>query len=97
MELCMACEVSFQRDDILRVIRAVDLIVVSLDRIGAATAEMSEVDRGRVLNDFSPRVFKELSFARRILCDAFSTELGSDAMDELERHLQDQEYWTLIR
>ncbi len=39
-------------------------------------------------------VFGRLATARRILDSYFSRTLGSDGMDELERELQDTQFWS---
>jgi hypothetical protein len=86
--------ISYRREDILKVIRVLNYVVVSLDRIGSRTAELPEQEQARALNKFfSPKVFEHLAESRQILHEVFSDELGPDDMDELERELKDLEYW----
>ena len=86
--------ICYDRDDILKVIRIVNHIVVSVDRIGSATAEKTEQEQAIALSEFfSGMVWQELSHARGILHSVFSDELGPDDMDELERELQNLKYW----
>lgn len=85
------------RRDLLAVLRQLEMIVVSLDHVGSATAEASEVERALVLQRFMTgwNVYRRLAKARRVLGDYFSDELGSDDMGELERELQAVPCWSI--
>lgn len=95
-------QVTYQRDDVLRVLRHLECIVVSLDRIGSSTAESPESEQAAVLmrffthftTRFTPSPFAGLAESRSILFSAFSRELGPDDMDELDRELTDVVYWS---
>ncbi len=86
----------YDRDAVLAVLRDLEQIVVSLDRIGSATQEQSETDQDAALAAFVREweVFRKLASARRILSEPFSDELGPDDMDELEYELADVTYWS---
>jgi hypothetical protein len=88
--------ITYPRSEIIGVIRTLNLLVVSMDRIGSATADKSETEQALTLCRFFDKydVFQKLASARRSLHDAFSYELGADGMDELERDLQDLKYWS---
>jgi hypothetical protein len=70
-------------------------LVVSLDQIGSASYDMTEAENNAALSDFMRRhkMFRKLARARAILSAPFPTELGADEMDELEREMQDIQYW----
>ena len=93
--------VTYKRRDIINILRDLEMIVVSLDRIGSAEAELLEMGKpehevNSILSDWFDDwdVFRKLALARRILDEAFSRELGDDDMDELEREFQDLQYWS---
>ena len=86
----------YDRDAVLSVLRDLDQVVVSLDRIGSVTADQSEAERDAALAAFVREweVFRKLAQARQILSEPFSGELGPDSADELERELADVIYWS---
>lgn len=88
--------ITYDRAEVIRAIRQVDAVVVSLDRVGSFIADLPEDQQAKAsiqfLVDF--KVAAKLAEARRILSSAFSPELGSDDMDELERELQGNDYWS---
>ena len=69
--------------------------MVSDDRLGSRIAGLPTEDAHELIlkywTEFSP--FQRLAEAHEILSHAFSEELGDDDMDELERELQDNDYW----
>ena len=87
--------IQFPRSTIVHVLRDVEMLVVSSDRVGSSIAELSIEEQNRVLRAFVDdwNVFGRLSRIREILGDAFSREVGDDGMDELERELQDVPFW----
>jgi hypothetical protein len=89
--------VSYAREELLKVMRTLECVVVSLDRIGSSTAAMSQPDQDRILSEFVDQwdVSRRLAEARRILSESFSYELGEDDMDELEREMQDVSFWSI--
>lgn len=91
-------KVSYRRKDIIKVLKYLNMMVVSLDRIGS-NYENCENDEEyhKLLSDFLDdwKVFPKLSKARSILSESFSRELGEGDMDKLEREFKDLEYWSL--
>lgn len=77
------------------------MMVVSLDRIGSEYSEgegkKSNEELNYLLADFifEWEVFRKLAHARKILDSAFSSELGDDDMDKMEREFQDLQYWSI--
>jgi hypothetical protein len=84
------------RREAIRMLRDLESLVVSLDRIGSAFADHAR-ERSRALlafvNDGS--VFQKLAGVRRGLNDLCSDKRGPDGMDELEREVQDAPMWSL--
>jgi hypothetical protein len=92
--------VSYRKKDIIKVLEHLNMIVVSLDRIGSEYSEhegrKSDEELNALLADFifGWSVDRKLANARKILDTAFSRELGDDEIDELEREFQDLQYWS---
>lgn len=90
--------VSYKKKDIIEVLRYLNLVVVSLDRIGSHYSDCKTIEEYHALSsNFIDewKILPKLSKARRILDEAFSHKLGEDDMDELEREFQDLQYWSL--
>ena len=88
-------EMVLDREDLLKVLRNLEVVVVSLDRVGSYSSDLSKETQNELLADFIDRweVFDKLAESRGILSEYFGRALGDDDMDELERALQDVEYW----
>ncbi len=90
--------VSYRKKDIIKVLKYLNMIVVSLDRTGS-NYENCENDEEyhKLSSDFLDdwKVLPKLSKARSLLSEHFSYKLGEDDMDELEREFKDLEYWSL--
>ena len=79
----------------IRMLRDLETMVVSLDRIGSAHADNPRAcDRATLAFIHDWGIFRKLASIRAGLGDLFSRKLGTDGMDELERELQDVPYWT---
>ncbi len=92
----MPQEVSFSEQEVIEVIKHLNGIVVSLDRLTSAHVDLTpELWRTAVFEYFmSSEALKALPKCREILSRPFSTELGPDDMDDLERAMQHSEYWS---
>lgn len=89
--------VTYDKEKIIQILRDLNILVVSTDRIGSVWADTVSDDEYNAIflkffDDFE--FFKKLASARRVLQDAFSDEVGEDGMGELERRFQDLEYWS---
>ena len=89
-------EIVVQRRVLITALRQLEMVVVSLDHVGSATAGASEIEQALVLRKFIIEwgVFGRLAEARALLGDYFSREPGPDDLEELERELQDVRYWS---
>ena len=87
--------IAYPRKRIIEVLRTLNELVVSLDRIGSASYDMTKAQHDAALTDFIQRhkIFRKAAQARRILSEPFPTTLGPDDMDELEREMEDVPYW----
>ena len=94
-------KVKYNSKDIISILRDLNMIVVSLDRIGSEYSihpdRKSDEELNGLLADFifEWNVPKRIARARKILDEAFSRELDNDEMDELEREFQDLQFWSL--
>ena len=86
---------SVKKSDLMEVLSTLETIVASMDRIGACYEELGHEKYARTLVDFIEQwsIGRKLLTAREILSGYFSTELGDDDMDELERALHETPYW----
>lgn len=87
--------ITYSRSDIVQVLRDLNILVVSLDRIGSFSHDLSRSEAAALLGDFFDAwdVGRRLARTRRILSKPFSTELGDDDMDELEREFEGLPHW----
>lgn len=88
-------QVTYPRKEVLAVLRTLEEFVVSLDRIGSASYDMTSAENGAALTDFIQRhkIFRKMAKARAILSEPFRGPVGSDGMGELEREIQGVRYW----
>lgn len=84
-----------KKADLIEVLRALEIIVASLDRIGACYAELESDAYHKVTGEFIEEwdICSKLLQARKILSDYFPNDLGEDDMGELERALHDTPHW----
>ena len=94
-------KVFYFKKDIIKVLEDLNMIVVSLDRIGSEYSEhegrKNDEELNALLTDFifDWDVNRKLAKARKVLDAAFSRELGDGDMDELEREFQGLQYWSI--
>ena len=87
--------IQYPRTEVLQVLRLLEELVVSLDRIGSHTHDKTPAERALVLENFiqTHDIFRKAAKARAILSEPFPTTLGADDMEELEREIQGINYW----
>lgn len=83
----------YLKEEVLQVLKQLNTLVVSLDRIGSASRDGEDCDEllVDVFNDW--QVFHRLAECRAIPSRPFSTRLARDDTDELERELQGVPHW----
>jgi len=84
---------SVAEDSLVKILADLELIVVSLDRIGASTDDDSE-GRMRAAEFLKgENVFRRLAHARRALSDVFDAEASPETVRKLESRLARLKYW----
>ncbi len=88
-------QVSYPRKKIIEVLRTLEELVVSLDRIGSGAADQTKKEYDATLAAFIREhgIFKKAATARKILSEPFPDALGPDEMGELEREMEGVRYW----
>ena len=88
-------QIAYPRTQIIEVLRTLEELVVSLDRIGSSSSDMTELEQNAAIANFirNHNAFQKLAQARQILSEPFPTSLGPDGMEELEREMQGVRYW----
>lgn len=86
----------YDREDIISVLRDLEILVVSLDRLGSAAPFVDGGLAAARIRDFVSlwQVGPRLARMRGVLSRPFSSEPGEDDMDDLERLMKDVPYWT---
>lgn len=86
-------------EDAVRVLREIELVLISLHKIGsfyavADEAEKEHYDREttRFIDEW--KVTARLADARGVLSRYFDSTLGEDDMDDLEREMESVDYWS---
>jgi hypothetical protein len=87
----------FDKDEILKILRFINQILISLHHIGSSYNDINTETYNRITTEFIDdwKVTQKLSEIRAILSEKFSDELGDDDMDELEREMKDIIYWSI--
>ena len=92
--------VCYDKKEIVEVLRDLNLIVVSLDRISTEYCNWPDKSPDEEVNSwliefiYKWKVLEKLAKARRVLDEGFSDELGEDDMGEIERECEDLKYWS---
>jgi hypothetical protein len=80
----------------IEVLKEVELILISLHKIGSyymgENIEEYQKETTRFIDEW--QVTRKLAHIRKILSEKFDSTLGGDDMDDLERAMQDINYWT---
>jgi hypothetical protein len=89
-------ELTYPKAAIVDLLRDLNVMVVSTDRIGSAWNDRQNDEEYNAMfvkffDEFG--FFRKLADARTLLSEPFSNEVGEDGMDELERQMQDLHYW----
>ncbi|WP_299490943.1 hypothetical protein [uncultured Shewanella sp.] len=88
--------VTYSKDDIFGVLKTINLLVVSLNSIAMESVDNPKINLANEILTFlqENNMLDRLSSIREVLSEAFDTTLGDDDMDELERAMEDIEYWS---
>ena len=85
----------YARDQILKVLKSLEILTVAIDQIGHTYVD--DVSQGLALRKFINDMgfFEQLTEARSILSEKFSSDVGEDDLSELEREFVNLTYWAL--
>lgn len=88
-------EIAYKEIQILKVLKKLDYILISLHRQGSYYAGSDKLDYEKETTAFidNSRVCDRLANIRRILTEQVDTAVGDDDMDDIERICQDILYW----
>jgi len=90
-------QITYKGIHILKVLKELDYILISLHRQGSYYAERDksddEYEKETTAFIDNSLVCERLVNIRRILTEQVDTELGDDDMDDIERICQDIPYW----
>lgn len=81
--------------DALEVLADIELILISLHKMGSYYADKPVEDYRKATTDFidNEKVTQRLAKVRRIISKSFDSTLGDDDMDDIERHLEEIKFW----
>lgn len=88
--------VKFSKSELIEVLRDLDMIVVSLQRIQSNYAQGDRATYDSVMNEFMQQwdVTRRLNKIRNTLSQHFSNQRDEYDMDELTREMVDVSYWS---
>lgn len=88
--------VKFSKSELIEVLRDLDMIVVSLQRIESNYAGGDRDTYDRVINEFMQQwdVTRRMNKIRNTLSQHFSRQRDEYDMDELTREMVDVSYWS---
>lgn len=90
--------ITFTRQEIISLLKQIREIPISLNRIGSAASVMPENQWKEATVEYviESELIERLSECRYLLESKFTGEsLGEDELTELDKELQDIEYWNL--
>lgn len=79
----------------LEALAEIEFILISLHKMGSYYSDKPLADYQRATTDFidNERITQKLAKVRRILSENFDNSLGEDDMDDIERHMENIEFW----
>ena len=87
--------ITISGEDALNALTEIELILVSLRKIGTYYIDKSSEEYQRATTDFidNARITSRLAKVRGLITAGFDKTLGDDDMDDLERHIQGLKFW----
>ena len=82
--------------ELVDVLNEIEFILISLHKMGSYYLDKSATDYEKETTKFidDQNVTGRLAKVRKILSAKFDTTLGDDDMDDLERAMEDLQYWS---
>ena len=88
-------EITLSGEEAISLLKEVNLILISLHNIGSYYIDKEKFEYDRETNRFidSWKVTERLAELREVLSSKFDLTLGDDDMDDIERSLDNLNYW----
>jgi hypothetical protein len=79
----------------LEALAEIEFILISLHKMGSYYSDKPLVDYQRATTEFidNEKITQKLAKVRRILSEGFDNTLGPDEMDDIERDMENIEFW----
>jgi hypothetical protein len=79
----------------LEALADIEFILISLHNMGSYYSDKPLADYQRATTEFidNEKITQKLAKVRRILSEGFDNTLGPDEMDDIERHMENIEFW----
>ncbi|MBA1380871.1 hypothetical protein [Pseudomonas brassicacearum] len=79
----------------LEALAEIEFILISLHKMGSYYSDKSTEEYHRATTEFidNEKVTQKLAKVRRIISEGFDTTLGTDDMDDIERHMEGLNFW----
>lgn len=87
--------ITFNWDEVVKIFKELELVVVSLDKIGSYNVDNDEMKFQNNLTNFIVdwKIGEKLAEARKVISEKIDDTLGEDDMDDLERAMENLKYW----
>ncbi|EJM18542.1 hypothetical protein PMI21_02114 [Pseudomonas sp. GM18] len=88
-------EIIIPGESALEALAEIEFILISLHKMGSYYSDKPIADYQRATTDFidNEKVTQKLAKVRRILSESFDNTLGEDDMDDIERRMENIEFW----
>lgn len=79
----------------LEALAEIEFILISLHKMGSYYSDKPTEEYQRATTEFidNEKVTQKLAKVRRIISESFDTTLGTDDMDDIERHMERINFW----
>ena len=84
---------TISENDLVKLLADIDLVVVSLDRIGSSSENLEKARSQTAAFFGNPSMFRRLARMRRVLSEVFDKSASPKAAKRLEATLQRVKYW----
>ena len=88
-------EIVLTGEDALQILADIELVLISLHKMGSYYSDKPVEEYQKATTDFidKEKVTQRLAQTRTILSRKFDSTRGADDMDDIERHLENLNFW----
>ncbi|WP_248744490.1 MULTISPECIES: hypothetical protein [unclassified Pseudomonas] len=88
-------KIELKGEDALEALAELEFILISLHKMGSYYSDKSVEDYQKATTNFidNEKVTHRLAKIRKIISKSFDTTLGDDDMDDIERHVENIQFW----